>query len=181
MLDDQRLRDKFEKDLNDMEGMIRATWDFMRGAEQYESVQPVDIMDLLESLKADAQDMGREVNIVGTALLSYSGKPMALKRCISNLIDKAIQYGQRATIEIREGADQLMLVIRGQGPGIPDAQLEQVFEPFYRLESSRSRDSGGTGLGLSIARNIAQAHGGRLTLKNASTVELEAMLTLPRQ
>lgn len=180
LLDDQRLRDKFEKDLDDMESMVLATLDFMRGVDQQESVQPVDIMALLESLQADAQDMGREVNIVGSALLPYSGKPMALKRCISNLIDNAIQYGRRATIEIQDGADQLTLVIRDQGPGIPDAQLEQVFEPFYRLEGSRSRDSGGTGLGLSIARNIAQAHGGRLTLKNAANGGLEAMLTLPR-
>lgn len=65
---------------------------------------------------------------------------MALKRCISNLIDNAIQYVQRATIEIRDGADQLTLVISDQGPGIPDEKLEQVFEPFYRLEGSRSRD-----------------------------------------
>jgi len=180
LLDDQRLRDKFEKDLDDMESMVLATLDFMHGVEQQESVQPVDIMALLESLQADAQDMGREVNIVGTALRPYSGKPMALKRCISNLIDNAIQYGQRATIEIQDGADQLTLVICDQGPGIPDAQLEQVFEPFYRLEGSRSRDSGGTGLGLSIARNIAQAHGGSLTLKNASNGGLKAVLTLPR-
>jgi signal transduction histidine kinase len=180
LLDDQRLRDKFEKDLDDMEDMVLATLDFMRGVDQQESVQPLDIMALLESLQADAQDMGREVNIVGSALLPYSGKPMALKRCINNLIDNAIQYGQRSTIEIRDGADQLTLVISDQGPGIPEAQLEQVFEPFYRLEGSRSRDSGGTGLGLSIARNIAQAHGGRLTLKNASNGGLEAMLTLPR-
>lgn len=180
LLDDATLRDKFEKDLDEMESMVMATLDFMRGVDQQESVQPLDIMALLESLQADAQEMKYEVTISGTTLSPFPGKPLALKRCINNLIDNAIKYGQSAAIQIQDNQEQLILFIRDQGPGIPEEKLEQVFEPFYRLESSRNRDSGGTGLGLSIARNIAQAHGGSLVLKNAQPLGLEAILTLPR-
>lgn len=180
LLDDATLRDKFEKDLDEMESMVIATLDFMRGVDQQETVQPLDIMALLESLQADAQEMKRQVTISGTTLSPFPGKPLALKRCINNLIDNAIKYGQSAAIQIQDNQEQLILFIRDQGPGIPKEQLEQVFEPFYRLESSRNRDSGGTGLGLSIARNIAQAHGGSLILKNATNGGLEAILTLPR-
>lgn len=180
LLDDATVRDKFEKDLDEMESMVIATLDFMRGVDQQETVQPLDIMALLESLQADAQEMKHQVTISGTTLSPFPGKPLALKRCINNLIDNAIKYGQSAAIQIQDNQEQLTLIIRDQGPGIPDEQLEQVFEPFYRLESSRNRDSGGTGLGLSIARNIAQAHGGSLILKNATNGGLEAILTLPR-
>ncbi|MFI3185125.1 MAG: ATP-binding protein [Methylococcaceae bacterium] len=180
LLDDPILREKFEKDLDEMESMVIATLDFMRGADQQETVQPLDIMALLESLQADAQEMKHKVTISGTALSPFPGKPLALKRCINNLIDNAVKYGQNATIQIQDNDNQLTLIISDQGSGIPEEQLEQVFEPFYRLEGSRNRDSGGTGLGLSIARNIAQAHGGTLVLKNAQHTGLEAILTLSR-
>lgn len=180
LLDDSILRAKFEADLNDMESMIITTMEFMRGAEQQEALQPVDIMALLESLQADAQEAKHEVSIQGAALSPYPGRPVALKRCLSNLIDNAIKYGKSAMIQVEDNVNQLTVVIRDEGPGIPEDQQEQVFEPFFRLEESRSRASGGMGLGLSIARNIAQAHGGSLLLKNASGGGLEAILTLPR-
>ncbi|MCB1921181.1 MAG: two-component sensor histidine kinase, partial [Candidatus Competibacteraceae bacterium] len=92
----------------------------------------------------------------------------------------ALKYGQRPEIEIIDCPDRLTLTVRDHGPGIPTAELERVFEPFYRLESSRSRDTGGAGLGLSIARNIARAHGGELILRNHAQGGLEAVLELPR-
>jgi signal transduction histidine kinase len=180
LLDDPNLRNKFERDLDEMESMVIATLDFMRGVDQQESVQPVDIMALLESLQADAQEMKREVIMSGAALAPYPGKPMALKRCISNLIDNAIKYGKCAMIRIEDNPTQLTIIVADQGPGIPEEQLEKVFEPFYRLEGSRSRDTGGTGLGLGIARNIAQVHGGSLVVKNTDEGGLEVKLTLPR-
>ena len=107
-------------------------------------------------------------------------RPLALKRCLTNLVDNALKYGQRAEITVKEPPGRLLLLIRDSGPGIPVAELERVFEPFYRLEGSRSRDTGGTGLGLSIARNIARAHGGELRLRNPPQGGLEAILDLPR-
>ena len=92
-----------------------------------------------------------------------------------------MQYGKTATIRVADADDRLQICIRDEGPGIPESELERVFEPFHRLEASRSRDTGGTGLGLSIARNVARAHGGDIVLRNVPEGGLEAMLTLPRR
>jgi len=180
LLDDPYTRARFEKDLNEMESMVIATLDFMSGVDQQEAIQPVDMMALLESLQADAQEMNREVIIQGTATSPYPCKPTALKRCISNLIDNAVNYGYCAKISVEDSNDRLIIRILDQGPGIPEDRLENVFAPYYRLEISRNRDTGGTGLGLSIAQDIAHAHGGNLSLNNTLAGGLEAVLILPR-
>ena len=179
LLENDSLREKFEKDLVEMETMVTQTLEFMRGVTHREPEQPVDIMALLESLQADNEAMGRTVTIDGRVTRPFSAVPQLLKRCISNLIDNATVYGQRAEIRVDECPSELILHIRDHGPGIPDAELERVFEPFIRLEGSRSRETGGTGLGLSIARNIARAHEGEVRLRNHENGGLEAILTLP--
>jgi signal transduction histidine kinase len=181
MLDDAELRAKFANDLQEMEAMVGAALDFMRGLDHQEPVRPVDVMALLESLQADARETGGDVRIEGAARAPYHGHAQALKRCLSNLIDNAVKYGKSATISVEDSAGQLRICVRDEGPGIPEAELERVFDPFYRLEGSRSRSTGGTGLGLTIARNIAQAHGGELVLRNRPAGGLEAVLTLPRR
>ena len=180
LLDDSPLREKFQADLDDMQHMAQASLDFLRGGENSEPIASVDLNALLESLQEDAEDVGDEVGIAGTVRQPLRCRPLALKRCLTNLLDNALKYGQRADITVRDMPQRLTLTIRDHGSGIPDTELERVFEPFYRLESSRSRDTGGAGLGLSIARNIARAHGGDLTLRNHPQGGLEAMLELPR-
>ena len=93
-------------------------------------------------------------------------RPLALKRCLTNLIENAVKYGTSADVNLEDDGRELRIVVSDHGPGIPEAELERVFEPFYRVESSRSRDTGGVGLGLSVARDIARTHGGELTLRN---------------
>jgi signal transduction histidine kinase len=180
LLDDSDLRTRFQKDLNEMESMVMATLDFMRGVDQQETFQPVDMMALLESIQADAQEMKSEVTIFGTVHLPFLGKPTALKRCISNLIDNALKYGHSATLFVEDSDERCIIRIQDQGPGIPNEQMENVFIPYNRLEISRNRDTGGTGLGLSIAQDIAHAHGGDISLNNTLTGGLEAVLVLPR-
>jgi signal transduction histidine kinase len=140
----------------------------------------VDVGALLAELQRRYGEVNANVAIEGQAAAPISGKPLALKRCLGNLVDNALQYGQHATIAVADTAEELTIRVLDDGPGIPDAELERVFEPFYRLESSRNRGTGGTGLGLSIARDVAQAHGGALTLANRSEGGLEARLSLPR-
>ena len=94
-----------------------------------------------------------------------SARPLALKRCLTNILHNAIKYGTRATVLVSDGED-LVIRVRDEGPGIPAEALDQVFEPFFRIEASRNRDTGGAGLGLSIARDIVQAHGGSISLHN---------------
>lgn len=180
LIDDPALKEKVVHDLEEMEGMTRAALDFLRDASAHEAAQPLDVNALLESLQADAESMGREVQIEGAAAAPYPARPLALRRCVGNLIDNAVRYGKRARLRVRDDAQRLEIVVADDGPGIPADKLEQVFEPFFRLDISRSRESGGAGLGLSIARDIARAHGGSLELRNGSQGGLEAALTLPR-
>ena len=179
LLEDASLRQKFEADLLEMEAMVTQTLEFMRGLSSREPTQLTDIMGLLESLQADNEAMGRTITIVGRVAGPLKGVPQLLKRCLSNLIDNAVLYGQRAEVMVEEGTDVLTIRVRDHGPGIPESEIDKVFEPFYRLEGSRSRDTGGTGLGLSIARNIARAHGGDVRLRNHEGGGLQAILTLP--
>jgi signal transduction histidine kinase len=179
MLEDEAVREKFERDLAEMEQMVTQTLEFMRDATDTEPVKRVDLMALVESLQADYEDMAKEVRIMGRVSRPLAARPVAMRRCLTNLVDNAIRYGARATIDLAEEADRVILRVLDDGPGIPEAQLERAFEPFYRGEASRSRETGGFGLGLGIARNIARAHGGELTLKNRPEGGLAATLTLP--
>jgi len=179
LLEGAELREKFEKDLLEMETMVTQTLEFMRGLANREPAQPVDLMALLESLRADNEAMGRTVTIDGSVTRPLMGEPQLLKRCISNLVDNATTYGRRADIRVEEDSAGLAIHVRDHGPGIPDSEIEKVFEPFYRLEGSRSRETGGTGLGLSIARSIARTHGGDVHLRNHEDGGLEAILSLP--
>ncbi|MDE2088451.1 MAG: HAMP domain-containing protein [Gammaproteobacteria bacterium] len=181
LLDDPVLRDSYTRDLDEMQAMATATLDFLRGLDTKEAVQPVDMRALLESLKADAEETGQRVTVNGQTAAPYPGRPLALKRCLTNLINNAVTYGGVAHVTLSDDDKALRILVADEGPGIPERELERVFEPFYRLESSRSRETGGTGLGLGIARNIARAHGGDLMLRNRTGGGLEAMLTLARR
>ena len=180
MLEDEDAQARFLRDLEEMESMVTQTIEFMRDTSASEPVQRVDIMALIESLQNDYRDTGRTVEIDGTVADPYPGRPLALRRCIANLVENAIRYGESAMIRVEDSGGSITMRILDEGRGIPEDQLERVFEPFYRCEESRNRETGGTGLGLGIARNIARAHGGDLVLRNREGRGLEAMLTLPR-
>lgn len=107
-------------------------------------------------------------------------RTQALRRVVTNLLDNALKFGEQAQVLIEPREHEVDVVVLDNGPGIPADQLQAVFEPFYRLESSRSRDTGGTGLGLAIAQQLTQAMGGRLVLSNRPERGLEARLTLPK-
>jgi signal transduction histidine kinase len=180
LLEQTELREKFVRDLSEMEQMVHSTLGFMRGLDDREPLRPIDVRALVEALQADAEELGHAVRVVGTPLSPYSGKPEGLKRALQNLLDNAVRYGREAEVVIEDQADVLNIIVRDRGPGIPEAELERVFEPFYRLEGSRNPGTGGTGLGLSIARNIAQSMGGDATVRNREGGGLEARLSLPR-
>ena len=179
-LTDPALKARFERDLGEMEDMVTGTLDFMHGLAATESEkQQVDVDALLESLVEDIRASGQEIILRGQVGRNIAAYPKALRRCLQNLIDNAIQYGHRANIEVSIEEGMLSIAIRDSGPGIPPDRAESVFQPFYRLEESRNRNSGGVGLGLSIAREIARGHGGDIVLKNLEPIGLEAIVTLP--
>ncbi|MDF9391493.1 MULTISPECIES: ATP-binding protein [Methylococcus] len=174
------LREKLHEDLREMSIMLGSTLDYLRGHVEPEPLQPLDVEALVNSLAEDAQDQGQKVSVCGQAR-PIMARPVALRRCLDNLIGNALRYGQSAEITLKDTAANLIIEVRDHGPGIPEDQLEAVFSPFVRLETSRNRASGGTGLGLSIARDIALSHGGRLSLRNCPEGGLIARLNLPRK
>jgi signal transduction histidine kinase len=179
MLDDDEIRQSFTRNLDEMQAIATETLDFLRADDAHETLQPVDVCALLETLGDDAAELGQKIEIASCQLQPYPARPFALKRCIGNLVTNAIQYGENVRVSASNTDETLMITVTDSGPGIPEEQLELVFEPFYRLETSRSRETGGTGLGLSIARNIALSHGGDLRLVNNPKGGLTAILSLP--
>jgi signal transduction histidine kinase len=179
MLDDTAAQGRLGKQLDEMESMVHGALALFRGLDDNEAFTPLDINDMLATLQSEFAEMNAKLSIEGYATRSILGKPQALRRCLTNLIANAVKFGSRAAIVVEDGSS-LVVRVRDDGPGIPEDQLERVFEPFYRLESSRNRDTGGSGLGLSIARDVIQAHGGSLVLRNLPVRGLEATVTLPR-
>lgn len=173
-------------DLADLETTVADTLDFLRAGRE-EATVPVAIGALAEALADDAADTGAAVEVLGDGGAPLPARPRALRRCLQNLLDNALRYGNRdgdgpVEIVLHDAPQALCVCIRDRGPGLPAEELERVFEPFRRLEHSRSRATGGTGLGLSIARAIARGHGGELTLARRSDGPgLEARLMLPRR
>ncbi|MGE5669309.1 MAG: ATP-binding protein [Betaproteobacteria bacterium] len=181
MIHDPDSRAKFVRDLDEMEAMAGSALEFFKSLGDEPQRQPVDVGALLGSLCEDWCETGADVTVQGVPRGPYNGHPQALRRCLDNLVENALRYGERARITIEDDAVSLRIAVRDDGPGIPEQDLERVFEPFLRLEASRNRDSGGTGLGLAIARNIARWHGGDIHLHNAANGKgLIAELVLPR-
>lgn len=176
---DPELREKLIGDLSAMQGMVREGLDLARSIDSNETMQQLDIDSLLDALCSDAVEAGQDVSLVGQAGRAISARPLALRRALVNLIDNAVKYGDAAQVGITLYGAGVEITVRDRGPGLPEAVLEQVFEPFFRMENSRSRESGGTGLGLTIARNIAEQHGGTLTLANQAEGGLVACMRLP--
>lgn len=170
-------RERFCKDLDEMDALIDATLHLVQDSDVQEQPQLVDIDSLLTSLRVDFSEIGAEVRVDGHAA-PLPGYAQSLRRCLYNLIENAIRYGQVAMVEVRDTRDALRIAVRDQGPGIPQDQLAKVLEPFYRLEPSRNAGTGGFGLGLNIAQTVARAHHGELRLRNLPERGLEVLLLL---
>ncbi len=175
---DEALREKLIADLSAMQGMVKEGLELAQSLDSGEKMQRLDLDSLLDSVCADAADAGQNVTFTGRSGISLHAQPNALRRCLDNLVDNAVKYGGSAEVSASRAGAHAVIRIRDHGPGIPETELETVFDPFYRRESSRSRETGGTGLGLTIARNIAAKHGGMLKLRNHSEGGLEAVLEL---
>ncbi|MDE2430523.1 MAG: HAMP domain-containing protein, partial [Burkholderiales bacterium] len=182
---DEDLRHKLIEDLSNMQMMIREGLDLARSMDSNEALTALDLDSLVDSVCTDAVDAGQNVQFEGRPGVIVNARPQALRRCLTNLIDNAVKYGHFAKVSFvmtaQAGKNWVQILVRDGGPGIAPDLLEKVFEPFYRIETSRSRESGGTGLGLTIAQNIAQQNGGNLQLKNLPEGGLEACLSLPVQ
>lgn len=179
MLDDPMLRERFCASLDELDQLVKGALDSVKGLDMHEEIETIEPRALLDELAGDLALQSGEVRVMGEAA-PLAVKPLALKRCLANLLENAIFYGRCAEVRLEDSADRLKVTICDHGPGIEVAQRERVFSPFVRLEPSRSRHTGGSGLGLGIARHIIHAHGGQLTLNNHPDGGLVVSLTLPR-
>ena len=181
-VDDERTRTKIVAVLDEMQRMTEETLAFIREDMRQEETRTVDLHALIDSVAADLADLGHEITVsdsTDSERVLVACRPVALRRAFRNLLENAGAYGERATARIVRDDAGLRVVIEDEGPGIPEADLERVFEPFVRLEESRSRETGGTGLGLAIARTIVRGHGGDIRLENREGGGLRATITLP--
>jgi signal transduction histidine kinase len=178
-IEDDDARAKILETLSEMQAMTEAVLAFTRGDSESEPTRPIDVTALAESIVEDVRASGRDARFDESPAVTLNCRPLALKRGLSNLIDNATIYGLRARVKVEADANEVRIVVDDDGPGIPATDLERVFEPFVRLESSRSRETGGAGLGLAIARSIFRAHGGDVTLQNRPEGGLRAVASLP--
>lgn len=178
MLSDQKLSADVRRDVQDMQQLINDALDFLRGRSVQEPVQPVDLVALVESVADDFSDLGDIVLDVPDAL-RFEGRPKALQRALRNLVENAMKYAGNARVSLHRQSHKVVFVVEDDGEGIPVEHLKHVFEPFYRAEGSRSRDTGGSGLGLAIVQQVAASHGGVARLENRSEGGLRAVLELP--
>jgi two-component system osmolarity sensor histidine kinase EnvZ len=176
-LDHQR---KLIRDVEEMQSMINAALAFFREDTHREPSTAFDLSELLQTIIDDYRDQQIEVDFSGPAHLVYDGRPLGIKRVIVNLLENAVKYAQQPRIALRADEYSICIEVSDTGPGIPEAALEQVFDPFFRLEASRNRDTGGVGLGLSAARAIVREQGGELTLSNRHGAGLLARVELPQ-
>jgi signal transduction histidine kinase len=178
-VEDEALRAKLVADLSVMSETINEGLDLARSFDAREPLQRIDLDSLLDSACSDAQDAGQDAELCSRTGVAILGTPNALRRCIVNLLDNAIAYGGYARVESAASDGRVIVRIRDGGPGIPEAEQALVFDPFFRMESSRSRETGGTGLGLTVARNVAERYKGSIALRNHPEGGLEVTLEFP--
>ena len=185
LVGDPALQRKLNGDIDAMQGMVNSVLAYLRGIEDAEPMQAINMEALLSSIVEDQQALGRPVHceewLPGhPATAPFAGKLSILKRAVTNLIDNAVAHGQVVAVRIEDAKALLRIVIEDDGPGIPQADMARVMEPFVRLDPSRHLETGGVGLGLAIARDAAAYHGGKLMLENRTRGGLRATLELPR-
>tara|TARA_R110002124_G_scaffold54062_7_gene154310 strand:- start:7109 stop:8536 length:1428 start_codon:yes stop_codon:yes gene_type:complete len=176
MVDDDETREALIETTMEMQQMAEATLDFAKGLSGSEAPEAVRLAALLAGVVAEE---GEGVDLAPGPDLTLRLRPVSIRRALRNVISNALRYGDQARVSWHLDNGDVVIEIHDQGPGIPENELERVFDPFYRLETSRSLETGGHGLGLSIARSILRAHGGEIVLANDPQGGLVARVTLP--
>ncbi|PHN31440.1 cell wall metabolism sensor histidine kinase WalK [Pseudomonas sp. ICMP 460] len=178
-IEDVDQQQKLFRDVDEMQAMINTALAFFRDDARLEQATQLDLAELLQTLIDDYRDQAIDISFRGPPRLVYFGRPLGLKRVMTNLVDNAVHYGRTPEIELLQRPGEVVIHVLDRGPGIPAEHREQVFMPFYRLEGSRNKSTGGVGLGLSTARAIVLEHGGTLTLADRQGGGLTAVVVLP--
>jgi signal transduction histidine kinase len=178
-IDDPEQQSRLFRDVDEMQTMVDEALAFFRDDATAEETTSIDLPHVLLTIANDYADQDIDIDYAGPAHAVYRGRPFALKRAFTNLIDNAAKYAKKTEIELLCEETALVVAIRDRGPGIPPDALDNVFRPYYRVDKSRNRTTGGVGLGLTAAQAIVQGHGGQITLNNRSGGGLEVRIVLP--
>ncbi len=173
LLDDETKTDKFNSDLDDLEMMVKGAVQTVKDTDIHENIEDIEILKLINQI---VETQAENTRVQGHYVAPFRGKPLALKRCLSNLIDNGVKYGKQVVVSAMDHKDTLIISVKDQGPGIPEKELERIFDPYVQL----SKQNEGYGLGLGIVRNIVHAHGGDIELINIEQGGLEVRLSFPR-
>jgi signal transduction histidine kinase len=172
-------REKVIETLGEMTAMLEETLALARAGRATENVRPVDLDALADAVVEEFVTLGQPVGMVAGERHVAEVQPNLLRRALRNLIENAVRHAGSAEVSVRAIGDKVALEVADHGPGIPEAELASVMEPFVRLEASRNRETGGSGLGLTLARSAAQAHRGSLELINRPEGGLIARILVP--
>jgi signal transduction histidine kinase len=178
-IEDQDQQARLFRDVDEMQNMVDEALAFFRDDATAEETTSFDLPHILLTIANDFADQDVDVGYAGPAHAVYRGRPFALKRAFTNLIDNAAKYGKAPEMELSGEEHALIVAIRDRGPGIPPDALDNVFRPYYRVDKSRNRTTGGVGLGLTVAQATIQGHGGEIVLENRTDGGLEARISLP--
>lgn len=178
-IEDAEQQAKAIADLDEMQAMLDATLTFARDDAADEHVVRLDLAALLRSLVDDLADAGRQAAYDGPDHCAFTGRLVALRRAFANLIENALRYGERADVALETDGAGITVTVADRGPGVPPELRERVFDPFFRVEGSRNRDTGGAGLGLAVVRAIINRHGGTIALDDRPGGGLIVRVTLP--
>ena len=178
-IEDADTRERIEKNIEELQELTEAVLSAAKGVG-WEKMRRIDLSALVESLCTDMEEMGAPVAWSAHSAAPLTCRPNEIRRAIRNLIENAVSYGKKAAVHLEEKPEVYEIIVEDDGPGIPKSEQERVFEPFVRLETSRSSETGGTGLGLTLVKAIAQGHGGAISLHNRDGGGLSAILCLPR-
>lgn len=182
---DDDIQQKMRHTLMDMEQMLNAAMNFAKDDVQNEASRPTDMASLVQSLCDDLTDQGARLTSCLPDRLVCECRPSAFRRMVSNVLENAFKYADSARVTLKQeapdstGTSWIVLNVADDGPGIDETLFEQVFTPFYRVESSRNRSTGGMGLGLSVVRSIALHHGGQVFLSNRKEGGLSVTIRIP--
>ena len=179
-IDDERVRDDLVATIDELTAIANATLEFTRAETASEATVSLDAAELVREVVAEYQLAKADVTLVHIESHRFSGRPVALKRAVRNLIENAVRYGQRARVSVVGEGRKILIQVDDDGPGIPPDRLTDIFKPFVRLEQSRNTETGGLGLGLAIAQGIVQSHGATVTLENLPQGGTRAQIALER-
>nr|WP_202602009.1 ATP-binding protein [Photobacterium halotolerans] len=176
LLEDDTKIDKFNKDLDELEMMVKGALQTVRDTDLHENLAQVDVAEVMRSIAEGHNRHSIKVHLPFADIAPLMGKPLALKRCLSNIIDNGVKYGQEVWVLTEDTAENLVIRVQDRGPGIPEDKMDSVYEPYVRL----AKDDEGHGLGMGITRNILHAHGGEMSIRNMEQGGLEVTMILPR-